>query len=118
MEPRILIEIRASVQIVIIGAVLANMFISYVRAMPGSGQRSKIRRNQQKRKNRVLPDCVYWVFLSSFAWLSDEKLEKKQDGSVSTALLEALVVRFVWFGENYINPQPIQAGRIGGPGRG
>ena len=37
-------EIRAFAQIVLIGAVPANVIFSHVREMPGSGQRSKIRK--------------------------------------------------------------------------
>ena len=44
--------------------------------------------------------------------------EDELDGLVWVVLLEALAVRFVWFGESGVNPRVIQAPRMGGPGRG
>ena len=82
-----------------------------VRAMAGSGQRSKTeqkdktaKHNQKKQSD---PACYTW-----------NNLRTKQDDSVSIGLFEALAGRSLGSGENDINPLPIQRGRIGGPGRG
>mgnify|MGYP000367624994 CR=1 FL=1 len=76
----------------------------------------------------VFSHCVLWIFaklmvLSFFANLTRRltgvrKIKNKRGGCNSPALLEALVQRFIWFGENDVRPRVIQTRRIGGPGRG
>ena len=43
---------------------------------------------------------------------------KKHDDLVGIALLEALVERFMCFGESEVRPRHFQTRRIGGPGEG
>ena len=47
-----------------------------------------------------------------------EGVTKKHDDLFGVALLEAFAVRFICFGESYVNPRVFQRGRIEGPGRG
>ena len=108
-KPPVAQKFGNGLQIVLIGAVLANVFILYVGAMPGSRQRrkSKKRPNDQTQSEKTIrPRMVYL-----------ETLERKRDDSISPALFGALAGRFLGVGENYINPRRIQIARIAGPGR-
>ena len=51
-------------------------------------------------------------------FLLTDGVTTKQGASVGIALSGALAVRVICFGENDVNPRPIRAGRIEGPGRG
>ena len=63
-----------------------------------------------EKKERLVCGRLYDILI--------ERVRNKLDDPVRVALLEALAGRFVWLGEIDLNPRPIQAGRIGCPGRG
>ena len=54
MEPQILIETRACLQIVLIGAVSANVVILYVRTIPGDARQLAKERMGNKNKTETL----------------------------------------------------------------
>ena len=85
------------------------------RQQPGEYEKKQIEKNI---KIGVCPIVFGELSLGVLCVDFIKGVTEKQDGSISIALLEALAGRFVCFGESDVNPRPIQARRIGGPGSG
>ncbi len=96
----------------------ANVVISAAGRCPAAGGGAGEETNQKKRKIGVCLIVFGGLPLGVLYGYFIKGVTKKQDGPVSPALLEALAGRFICFGESDVNPRVIQAGRIGGPGRG
>ena len=104
--------------IVLISFMAVNVVISAAGRCPAATGVAREETNVKKSKIGVCLIVFGGLSLGDLYGCFIKGVTKKHDGPVGAALLEALAWRFIWSGESDVNPRPIQAGVIVGPGRG